>query len=708
MALPDPKKAASLLHAELRVELPAREDALEIERLYAAADQRERIDRALSKVRAAIFDLEPGHEEQHSDAAALAALALTEASALEYEAAELEPLLPALAGGRSGGLLRSVCALRYLASLAEGRARADGQGQASAGMPREHLLNVLALPGFESLLKAGEAWPAADGAWLRLRAVTVPGRLRLRAAALRSGAEAAGGQALPPKLKLLESPFLENGFEKSAGLAWAVAKFNPNDAFHWITEGLTDATQAQAWRDLNLPADEAGAWAAADFAPEEAATYKACGAEYPSTALSLRQDLGDLEHLLAWHRDGFDAAEISRLRAAGVKNAAQALAQKQAAKPLVIKPAAAAPTPAPAPASAPMPVQKQTPNPAPAPKQATVPAPAPSKAVLPPPPEPQQPSFRIIRSPTAIPAPNPESLETSLPEAVPTLYPQDSKDAPTQTFGRIIRPRDLVEEARRFAETQSTKPEAAVPDTALPDLTAHTIGDTKLWAQQRAWRLFGANVDSQAEALSAAPSQGGAWMGWGAFDPDSAADLGGFFAAYTLSLAGGLMDVVAESEGFAAPGQSHVPRSLGGSLVWQQRLDRLRLERGAQSIPGKWHLYSWPPIRTKLFWGLVFKSITAPWGRSIDFDYNESWRQRWDRKAAEAGHPGLDCPCAVEKIQQGSWWIAIAPSVTGSDGPLPAQIQPRAVEEEWRTQMDDFLRIMGIPPQGARWHLLAA
>jgi hypothetical protein len=69
----------------------------------------------------------------------------------------------------------------------------------------------------------------------------------------------------------------------------------------------------------------------AELLPDEAAAFRACGAADPVTARQLRVALGDVEHLLTWHRAGFDAAEVLRLRADGVTDVQAALAQRKAA-----------------------------------------------------------------------------------------------------------------------------------------------------------------------------------------------------------------------------------------------------------------------------------------------------------------------------------------------------------------------------------------
>ena len=197
-------------------------------------------------------------------------------------------------------------------------------------------------------------------------------------------------------------------------------------------------------------------------------------------------------------------------------------------------------------------------------------------------------------------------------------------------------------------------------------------------------------------------------MGWGVFEPGAGGTTGGSYEAYTIALGGGLMDVVAESEGVALPMRGHSPRALGAPLAWKERLDRQRQGRGKPTVPGQWYLYSWAPVRGLLVWGQTYKTMAVPWGEVPDFDSHEHWLQRWERKVAEAGHRGLPCPCVAGKTPRGLWWVAIKDSVTPGLGPVPVAMQSRAVDEAWRAQMDDFWRIMGLPVQPSRWHLVAS
>ena len=306
-----------MLAAELGAALPARKSVLDFEKRFGAADQAERIQRDVFKLRVAESRLKEAGLSPPAPATALSDLAIQEAEILEEEAKALEPLLSPDAAGRQIGMLRLASALLHLARIGEGRARAyftyARNGKRLPGFEEvlelapENELFFLALRRFRSLLQAGGAWAVRDADWLRLRSATAPGRLRLRAASLRSAAEAATGRKLPADLEALRRPFTDFEYEGPEALAWAVAGFTLKEAMNWGNAGLPHADQAQAWRDRGLSVAEAALWAKADLLPDEAAAFKACGARDPDTARRLRQKLGDVEQLLNWYRAGFSA-----------------------------------------------------------------------------------------------------------------------------------------------------------------------------------------------------------------------------------------------------------------------------------------------------------------------------------------------------------------------------------------------------------------
>lgn len=357
----DPEEAASLalrLAAELSAALPARRSAVEFARHFIG-DAEPGLKRALIELRSSEARLTAAADAALDNVELLARLAVTEATALEAEVARLEAWLKPDASNSGPGRVRIVAGLLWEARYGEGRARASlsarRKRQALSGFdealelaPEDELL-FLALRRFSRLLHAGTDWPTADHDWLRLRAATLPGRLRLHAAELRSLAELGGGIALPEDLVELRRPFIQFGFEPGPALAWGVAGFSLSEALVWGAAGLPWAAQAQAWKAWGHSAAEAAGWVAADLLPDEAAAFKACGATDAATARQLRQALGDVEHLLAWHRAGFDTAEVLKLRAEGVTDVEAASKARQAAAKetarLMMAEAAEAPTP---------------------------------------------------------------------------------------------------------------------------------------------------------------------------------------------------------------------------------------------------------------------------------------------------------------------------------------------------------------------------
>lgn len=338
-----PIVAADCLAAELGAALPARRAAVEFAAHFAGRDE-PAPRKALTELKVAESRLAATADAAADNASLLGRLAVHEADVLEAEAGLLEGWVKPDGPDPGQGTVRLVAGLLWEARYGEGRAKAclsaRRKGRRLPGFedaldlePEDELL-FLALRRFSRLLHGGGTWAKADLDWLRLRAATLPGRLRLRAADLRGAAEAAAGLPLPDDLRDLRRPYLEFGYEPGLGLAWAVAGFGLNEALVWGAAGLPWASQALAWKAWGFSPQEAAAWASHDLLPDEAAAFKACGAGDPQTARDLRHALGDVENLLAWHRAGFDTAEVLKLRAEGVKDPEAALkARRQAATP---------------------------------------------------------------------------------------------------------------------------------------------------------------------------------------------------------------------------------------------------------------------------------------------------------------------------------------------------------------------------------------
>jgi hypothetical protein len=342
--------AALVLAAELGAALPARRAAVEFARHFAG-DKDPGHRKALVEIKVAETRLAAVGDQPGDNAGLLARLAVAEAGVLEAEAGLLDGWLNPDGPDPGQGTVRLVAGLLWEARYGEGRARAclsarrqrrflPGFDDALELAPEDELL-FLALRRFSGLLHSGAVWAKADLDWLRLRAATLPGRLRLRAADLRSAAEGADGLPLPEDLVELRRPFVQFGYEPGPALAWGVAGFTLKEALVWGAAGLPWASQALAWKAWGHSAHEAAAWASADLLPDEAAAFKACGATDPAQARDLRHALGDVENLLAWHRAGFATAEVLKLRAEGVKDVEAALKARRAEQ------AKATPVPAP-------------------------------------------------------------------------------------------------------------------------------------------------------------------------------------------------------------------------------------------------------------------------------------------------------------------------------------------------------------------------
>lgn len=339
-----PKTLASLAQAtayELGAALPARKAAADFALHFSLGSEAETLKATLSGMKAAETRLQNCGAAPDDHGPALGRLAAEEAAALEREAGFLNAWLPPSAGGLVHANVRLVAGILWEARYGEGRAKAmlsarrkllrlPGFDEALELAPENELL-FLAMRRFSRILLSGENWTQADLEWLRQRASTVPTRLRLHAAKLLSAAEALAHIKLPEEMEDLRRPFLQFGYDPEPALAWGVAGFEVTEALAWGTAGFPWADQAQAWKARGFAPKEASVWAQADLLPDEASAFRACGAQDPETARKLRAALGDVEHLLTWHRSGFDAAEVLRLRAEGVADVKAALAQRKAA-----------------------------------------------------------------------------------------------------------------------------------------------------------------------------------------------------------------------------------------------------------------------------------------------------------------------------------------------------------------------------------------
>jgi hypothetical protein len=323
------------LVAELSAVLSARKAALEFERQLASLDEKDRLGRELFELRSAEAML-AGAQGPEGEGL-LAPLAQSAADDLEATAQGVFKSLSERSASDREALIRTVSALLRVARLSEARTRAfmtaarlgrrlEGFDEALDLAPETEQL-LLALRRYQALVERGGPWDPRDADQLYLRALSAPGRLRLQAAALRTGALALGGASLPAALQEACEPFRSLGLSAPLSLAWAEAGFRAEECIDWREAGLRRPEQAHAWHCHGFDPVEAAAWAKADMLPDEAGAFVFCGVGSLAEAQALRKALGDVEHLLAWKRAGFLGPRVLELLSHGVRTPDQALAQ---------------------------------------------------------------------------------------------------------------------------------------------------------------------------------------------------------------------------------------------------------------------------------------------------------------------------------------------------------------------------------------------
>jgi hypothetical protein len=201
--------------------------------------------------------------------------------------------------------------------------------------------------------------------------------------------------------------------------------------------------------------------------------------------------------------------------------------------------------------------------------------------------------------------------------------------------------------------------------------------------------------------------EGGAWIGWSVFE-EGGGDPGSPSAgALSRSLSGGLMDVAVASEGVALPSLPFSAPDLEIEGAWQAELDRHRQALGRSPQPGHWQLMALAPQAAQLYWGLLFKTPSSPWGHAIDFDADETWDKRWKRKAEEFGEAGLPPSCVVGRTPSRGWFIAAPGSLIEHREAQPLALEQVVPQKAWREAVERFCQIMGLGKQAAGWHLVA-
>jgi hypothetical protein len=357
--MPPPSQESKLAHAqalnaELGAALAARHAALEFERRFSSLDRKDAAGRELFEVRVAEARLKDAAADPLAHLDVLAALALPAAEDLERAAIATYPYLAREVEMLPAACLQALLGLQRLARIDEARTRAvfsaAREGRKLPGFEDAVDLAVeseqifLALRRFEQLLDLGRDWDLPDVDWLLLRCTSVPGRLRLRALALRALAHAAAGIAWSPAQAELLEAFgpLELGSETA--LAWAAAGFSPEESVDWRAAGLKNPAQAHAWHCHGFAPQEALQWSQADLLPDESGIYVHCGAQDLKAALEIRRHLGDVQHYFNWYRLGLRVPETLHWLAQGVRSPDRAIEKKKGE----VLAESAAPTQAPA------------------------------------------------------------------------------------------------------------------------------------------------------------------------------------------------------------------------------------------------------------------------------------------------------------------------------------------------------------------------
>lgn len=400
MASPDDNAlAAQALAAELNAALAARHASLEYERRFLSLDHRDDTARDFFEVRVALARAKDATKRALEHLDVLGPLALGAAASLEESAQALYPYLAKDVEMKPLACLRVVRGLQRLARIDEARTRAvftaarEGlrlpgfEDAVDLAVESEQLF--LALRRFEALLERGGDWESHDIDWLLLHATSVPGRMRLRAAALRSLVLELSGGSLGAEQAEALKPYQALQIPQRGALQWLAAGFSPEECVDWRATGLKDPIQAHAWHCHGFGPQEALAWSKADLLPDESGIFVHCGAGEMGQALALRRALGDIEHFFPWYRAGFKAAETLQWLEQGVRSPEQAMEKRKftalaaaaaAAQADLVK-ARPAPLPgleaAAAEASAPVAVPDAVPKAAPAPAAPAV-APLPS------------------------------------------------------------------------------------------------------------------------------------------------------------------------------------------------------------------------------------------------------------------------------------------------------------------------------------------
>lgn len=203
--------------------------------------------------------------------------------------------------------------------------------------------------------------------------------------------------------------------------------------------------------------------------------------------------------------------------------------------------------------------------------------------------------------------------------------------------------------------------------------------------------------DAAPPAMEAAfpPSEGGAWLAWGAVPAAKAAHE----ALITRAFGSSERCVLKATELMAAPGGTAAPSSLQAGEDWEAQLGQA----------GSWLLAGFGASAGVLTWGIHCPGSDAPWSGAVDFNAAEPWKKRWARKTEDWGEPGAPPPCKIGRCEDGSWWIGFAQALfIAEPGAEPLAFEAVWPSQAWREAFEDFCLKMEIDRQAPHWLLLAS
>jgi hypothetical protein len=298
-------------------------------------------------------------------------------------------------------------------------------------------------------------------------------------------------------------------------------------------------------------------------------------------------------------------------------------------------------------------------------------------------------------------APPPKPKETAPPVLVISQGGVKAEGVAQAQLKVSLAPEGGPAPAAAPAESAAAPPPEIRGD-GLQSFTRMVKGEAS-WARLRAAQLFGAEADTEADALGLPVPDGAAWLGWGSLQMQSCAP-GGEAEAFVWTPAGHSLVVVAASELLARAGAVLDVPDMRPDPLWQESLDPLRHKLGLTKHAGTWMLMGSSAKAGALAWGLVHPAGPPPWSQAVDYQEFESWSARWARKTEEWGEEGKAPNAKVGKLADGSWWIAL-PELTLAAGAEAQAVPFTVVKPAWNESLQEFCLKMEMPAKAGKWRL---